>query len=382
MSGKAVQAEMFDISEMDNVNYSVKSDVLATALLGDHIKPTYKRCFEGLLTKMKSVDVELFISEDKPLRVRLSPQEYNIMFPRFNKGIPKVFEGAAAYYSQNSSLAVPQEENPEKLRHINVVDSALVLPSGELEILFTRSILPHLSDVKKRLLVIDISQFGFLTSKYSQKLYETFSSWRLKCDIFRADINYLRVILCVPPGYSDYKFRTLILDRSIKEINTKTTMRVSYNSEKGAKGKAIKYLTFILGLDDAEELENNQQDTLLLAPELVNTFVSEGVTDKQFFAIVDLRLSHNKPTAQAAIESYIDKLVNISKKPETLDLEEILGMLLAQGWKGWPQLKYFINPSYTGKSRSNPKPKMAELPAEKPDGVTSAIDMLKNARQK
>lgn len=385
------QVEMFDDTGFNNEKYSVKSDILAVALLGDGIKPTYKRCFEGLLTKIKGIDVEAFILEDKPLRVRLSPQEYNLMFPLNAKGVADVFENSAIYYSKNTTLAVPQEDDPTKLEYINVVDSAKVVSSGELEVLFTRSILPHLSDVKRRLLIIDITQFGLLTSKYSQKLYETFSSWMSKADMHRASIDFLRKVLNVPDGYSDYKFRTQLLNGALSEINRKTKMQVSYESEKGSRGKAIKYLTFVLGVKD----DVSSQVDLLFTDDaedvLVNGFSADGILDPMFFNIVNRRKSLGKPVDQAAIDAYIGKLVGISKKPESLPLQEIVGMILAQGWKGWPQQSHFIDTNASVKTTPVPgqntdkpqKKSRGEAPVKStgdeeypvPEGVLSPKDL-------
>lgn len=377
------QEDMFSNIALNDEKMSIKSDILATALLGDNIKPVHKRCFEGVLTNIKSFDIKAYEKEDRPLRIRLSPRQYNTLFPKESSGTKKAFEGAARYYSQNTTLVIPQEDSPGEFEYINVVDSAKVLPTGELEILFTRSILPHLSDVRARYLLMDVTQLGVLSSKYSQKLFETYTSWLLKGDIHRVQISDLRIMLKVPKGYSDYKFRTNILDRSNNEINEKTKMQVTYEGEKGAKGKAIQILTFVISAKSEDKMVPSQEG-LELEEGLVNNFQEEGIDNKYFEGVVALRDRHGKPTDQAGIDSYVEKLVAISKKEGMLPLKEIIQMTLAQGWKGWPQEKYFVDPNASMRSatpRTKEVDKVSDVeflkPGEVPEGYSSIKDMLK-----
>ncbi|MBD3843553.1 MAG: replication initiation protein, partial [Campylobacterales bacterium] len=315
------QIQMFDLpDEVDNSNYSVKSDSLAQAILGKHIKIVYKRVFEGLLSQIKSVNIREFIEMDKPLLVNLSPAEYKAMFPRDSR-IETIFKEAARYYSKNTTLEIPNDDDPDNPVFINVVDKAHILPSGEIEVLFTRSILPHLDEVKDRLLVLDIRDFAALSSKYSQKLFELFTSWKDTINT-QVSVEKLKQILSVPDSYSTSRFCSLALDVAINEINEETSLIVSYEKKKGNRGKAIKYLVFTIyeKQDDNPSLSLEGLEENSKFPGLINTFKTSGIKDEVFFTVAEIRRDQEKPkpTNQESMNAYFRKVIEIAKRSDTM----------------------------------------------------------------
>lgn len=217
-----------------------------TALFGAHVNPTYRNCVKGVLSKIKAMDINMSILHDTPLKVVLSPGEYQEMFPCAEKSIADIFEESVKYYSEKTNLAVTLLKSLSGEKHINVIDGAWVNEAGEIEILFTRSILPFLGDIKYRLNFIDVTEFNLLSNRYSQKLYEVFSRASLVLETLCVEVDSIRALLKVPEGYSDYKLRTIIVLRAVKEINKKTKIQVLCSFEKGERGKAVKFIRFVI----------------------------------------------------------------------------------------------------------------------------------------
>lgn len=327
----------FDIPEFDNTSYSVKSDSFAMSVLNAGIKPSYKRCFEGLLSKVTRMDVNDYIVNDKPLRVSLSPSEYNARFPR-DANIRNTFRETAKFYQKNSHLEVidPEDQDGEE-KYINIVDTASIKPNGDLEILFTRGVLPHLNDAKSRLLIMDIDQFGKLGGKYAQKLFEVFSGWSKnnKDVIFqtKAEIDWFRKTLRVPSTYNFTNFKNSIFDSGIEEIHEKTDMRVEYSIIK--EGRKNKYFNISVSWFDETVAVQNKVDVEEGSSEVVNHFADKGFDDVMFQDLLDRRKQLGQPHDQAGMNAACRTLLRIANEPGTYSLDEILDMTISNGWKNY-----------------------------------------------
>jgi len=366
------QQMTFNLPEFDDRSYSVKSDILANAVLGSQIKTTYKRAFEGLLSKMTTLDINAYIKEDKPLRVSLSPKEYQQRFPR-ERNIKETFRETARYYQKNSSLEIiyPNDAgNDGKEEYINVVDTATIRPSGEIEILFTRGILPHLNDVRGRLLIMNIDEFGKLTGKYSQKIFEIFSAWLSK-DIVsnRVEIEWLRTILKVPQSYNFSRFKKQILDISIKDIHEHTQLQITIlNIEK--QGRSFKYIHF--------SLSNNEQEIDLINKNLdlvTNQFRNQGITDEMFNDLKSRRESLGLTFDQPGMNASCKILIKISEMEHTHDLETIFDITISSKWKSYKaeyyrtELEYKKKPIKTTDLETKVKPASSLETEKHPDAT-------------
>ena len=390
MSNKEPVQTSFDLPELLDANFSVKSDAFAQAVLGEKVKPTYKRAFEGLMSKLTPVDIDELIKNDRPLVARLTPNEYKSMFPRDYR-IPDIFEGAAEYYTEFSHIKVYEDgDTSKKPKLINVVDTAEILEDGSLQFLFTRGIMPHLNDMKSHWLVMSIQDFSRLSAKYSQHLFNMFSNWLCKDVVStRVEIADLRVLLSVPNSYNNSRLMTKIIDVSIKEINDKTSMHVVYEPAKGRTGNAYQYLDFIVMKKESVEAEIENPDQLELVAELaVNQFTEQGVTDSQFNTIMRLRQDKSKPIYQEAMNAYFNMMIKIAGLDNTVAFDEILAKSISSGWVTNLEKEWFIDKTRSVKDnpvlgQTLPDEKKGKSPA--PSTVEEALpdmnseDVLKGA---
>lgn len=387
MKDKENTQQTFDLPEfVNNQNYSVKSDALAMAALGSNVKASYKRVFEGWLSQVKWVDIEDFIEKDKPLIVILTVPDYNRMFPRDPK-ILDVFDGAIKYYTKNTSVEVwPDNNFKGSPKYINVIDTAEMLDDGSIKVMFTRGILPHLKSVRDRILVLDLRYYSKLSSKYSQKLYEIFCDVKNKKVItYRLELEGLRKILSISETYSNSRLRLYILEPALNEINEKTDIHSEFELIKAEKGKAFKYVDFIVYTKEEYtklELEDKRKSESL--EDAVNQYKKLGVSDDQFLAILQLRKDKGKPVYQESMNAYFGIMVSIANDESTKSMSEILSIVLMHGYVSRLEKDWFINPKYTAK----PKPKnngntaKRNTKEEKPKGIPSPKEMLKNALEK
>ena len=338
--------------ELNDNNFSVKSDALANAALGAKISPNIKRCFEGLLSKISCIDLDEFIEKDKPLRVRLTQSEYRKTFPKA-KNVSDVFKKAKNYYGKNCQVEIWKDgENEPEL--INVVDTAKILNNGTLEMLFTRGIMPHLKEVQGRFLILNISEFSNLSSKYSQKLYELSSAWAGNdCLYTRVEIDTLKKILSVPDSYNTFRFNKQILTPSTKEVSEKTTHKISFTLEKGDTGKSYKYIDFRVEVeqkdsDEASGIEGESKQEAVA----VNKWKDKGVTDLQYQTIIELRVQKKKPVFQGSMDEFFKVLEGISEEETTLDFKECVSYVVNHGYVGKLNKTWFLCEKKVAKSKS------------------------------
>lgn len=373
----------FDLPELRDASFSVKSDAFAQAVLGEKVKPTYKRAFEGLMSKLTPVDIDELIKNDRPLLVQLSEKEYKSMFPRDDK-VSEIFEGAAEYYTEFSHIKIYSDgDTSNRPKLINVVDTAEILEDGSIQFLFTRGIMPHLNDMKSHLLVMSITDFAQLSAKYSQHLFNIFSNWLGKNIVStRVGVVDLRILLSVPDSYNTSRFMKNILDVSIKEIIDKTSLYAEYEPVKGKVGKAYQWLDFTVYKKTAMDSEADNTDQMELIEELaVNQFQSYGVTDEQFYDILQARKKEKKPVSQQGMNAFFQIMIKIAEKPDTLNFDEILLKVISAGWVKNLEKEWFIDKTRSVKRNPVPGQEVTTTPKEKkpipprPDGEEDLAPM-------
>lgn len=109
--------------------------------------------------------------------------------------------------------------------------------NGVIEVEIPKKTMPYLYDMSEQFTSYRLYLILILKSGYSIAMYEWFKSWAYKKEV-TVDISALRDYLGLPANkYSDYKeFKKRVLDSSIKEIEEKTDLRVSYTPIRQGRG--------------------------------------------------------------------------------------------------------------------------------------------------
>jgi len=125
--------------------------------------------------------------------------------------------------------------------------------SGMVSIRLTDEVLPLITEVKKRFTYYDIKNISGLTSNYAMRLYEMLISWRGALKTPEIAVADLRGRLGVEEG--DYQrmsnFKARVVDFSIKQINERTDITVSYVQHK--RGRVITGFSFTFEFKEAEK---------------------------------------------------------------------------------------------------------------------------------
>jgi plasmid replication initiation protein len=127
--------------------------------------------------------------------------------------------------------------------------------SGIIEIEIPKKIMPYLRGLTTNYTSYQLYNILALRSSYSVMLYELFKSW-VYSGSFRVEVSALREYLGIKDDkYKEYRsFRRAVLERSVKEIEEVTDLRVSYTGIRiGRFCKEIEFtVTTVEGLEGAE----------------------------------------------------------------------------------------------------------------------------------
>lgn len=149
------------------------------------------------------------------------------------------------------------------------------------------NVMPYFLELKRGFTKYELSAALTLTSIYSQKLYELLSRWKDKKK-WSVPLSELQKLL----NASNYKykdFRVRCLDKGINELNEKTDLFVSYETEK--EGKSVTDIHFEISSKQSEE-HNQAKETVseemdaisALTPGQIAVYMNKLLNDYTFTA--------------------------------------------------------------------------------------------------
>ena len=115
-----------------------------------------------------------------------------------------------------------------------------------VDLIFAPSIVPYITNLEQQFTSYDLEQVAELNSKYAVRLYEIMIAWKNNGKTNQISIKDLRDRLGLLDGEytAIHNFKARVLDASINEINTKTTITLSYEQHK--QGRKIIGFTFTI----------------------------------------------------------------------------------------------------------------------------------------
>ncbi len=212
------------------------------------------------------------------------------------------------------------DERDLKVKSRWISQATYIVGEGAIEIIFTPAVVNEITrihGIEQFFTKYTLEQTAHLKSLYAVRLYELLIQWReaRKTPLFEIDIFREQLGL----GVGDYKrmsdFKRRVLDASVKEINDKTDIKVSYNQEK--KGTIIVGFKFKVLMKDKPKGVKLERD--------INTadmFTIDGLNDKQlgriarnprFIADYNHLVSSTSPAGQNSKE-WESEMINRLKK--------------------------------------------------------------------
>ena len=225
------------------------------------------------------------LSSDTPLRI--NAMRYAEVFNISKQTAYEALIDAESNLFERRFTFMDERELKVKSRWIS--QATYVSGEGAIEIIFTPAVvneITRINGIEQFFTKYTLEQTSQLKSLYAVRLYELLIQWReaLKTPLFELEIFREQLGL----GVDDYKrmsdFKRRVLDASVKEINDKTDITVSYKQEK--KG------TVITGFKFKISIKNQSKNKELKDGRDVNTadmFTVEGLSDKQL-----ARIARNK----------------------------------------------------------------------------------------
>jgi plasmid replication initiation protein len=153
-------------------------------------------------------------------------------------------EAAVRLFNREIRLSVHDEKTGKERKKLRRwVQSAEYVPlSGEVEVRFSKDIIPCLTEITSEYTIFQLAEILKLKSQYSFRIYELLMQWK-NTGYRKVEINWLRDTLCIDEKYPSIKdFKKHVLDKAVDEINKNTTLRVNYTQD--MKGRKITHFTF------------------------------------------------------------------------------------------------------------------------------------------
>jgi len=222
------------------------------------------------------------LSSDTPLRI--NAMRYSEVFEVSKQTAYEALIDAETNLFERRFTFMDERDLKVKSRWIS--QATYIDGEGAIEIIFTPAVVNEITrihGIEQFFTKYTLEQTAQLKSLYAVRLYELLIQWReaRKTPLFELEVFREQLGL----GVDDYKrmsdFKRRVLDASVKEINDKTDIRVSYTQEK--KGTIIVGFKFkVLAKDKSK----NAKKEIARDVNTADMFTIEGLNDKQLGRIV------------------------------------------------------------------------------------------------
>ena len=174
------------------------------------------------------------------------------------------------------------DERDLKVKSRWISQATYLTGEGAIEVIFTPAVVNEITrihGIEQFFTKYTLEQTSQLKSLYAVRLYELLIQWReaRKTPLFELEVFREQLGL----GVDDYKrmsdFKRRVLDASVKEINDKTDIKVSYTQEK--QGTTIVGFKFKVLLKD--KLGDAKKKGVSRDENTADMFTVEGLNDKQ-----------------------------------------------------------------------------------------------------
>jgi len=225
-----------------------KNKKLNNANFGDFNLNDYQVLLH-LISKLGKVDEEgAYIQPEKLERHHiLSAVEFSKMFNTDLDNAYKILKRAANRLWE-TSLTIQningqfKDGNIERVR-VRVVEKEVTYKNGNIEIVFSESIMPYLAQVKEKFVLYNLKEITNFGSLYTTRLYELIQEFKTTGYIMRS-IEQLRELFGVNDNkyrlYGHFKDKTFA--HACNEINDQTDYNITFTEIKtGRKVTAIQF---------------------------------------------------------------------------------------------------------------------------------------------
>lgn len=220
-----------------------------------------------------------YIAFNKPIRIHA--EDYVKQFGVDKQTAYKnLREASKSLFARQFSYQEKRKKGVANVTSRWVSDIAYIDNEAIVEVTFTRSVIPLITELESNLTSYEIGQVKHLTSGYALRLYELLIAWKNKGVSPKWQIDDFRKKIGVEDGkYSRMgQFKEKVLDFAVEQINDNTEMTVKYKQFK--KGRKIDSFQFSIKTKLKEKDVTPNRD-----PNTGDMFTIDGLTDKQLARI-------------------------------------------------------------------------------------------------
>ena len=184
-----------------------------------------------------------YIAFDKPIKIHAHDyvQQFGVDRQTAYKNLK---EATKSLFARQFSYQEKRKKGVANVTSRWVSDIAYIDNEALVEVTFTRSVIPLITELENNLTSYEIGQVKHLTSGYALRLYELLIAWKNKGVSPKWQIDDFRKKIGVEEGkYSRMgQFKEKVLDFAVEQINDNTEMTVKYKQFK--KGRKIDSFQF------------------------------------------------------------------------------------------------------------------------------------------
>lgn len=286
-----------------------KNKKLNTANFGDFTHNDYQ-VFLYLVSKIGGVDeLGKYLQPEQLQREHImTAKEFSEVFNTDISNSYKFIHKACKKLMKTSVIIKKIELN--ETWEINVCSTAKYnKKEGRITIQFTDSIMPYLSQVRRKFVLYNLKEIANFSSIYTTRLYEVIqdfkeTGWMLK------SVEQLREIFAVGQKFEKYNhFKTKTFDHACKEINNNYAMNLGYEEIKeGRKVIAIKFVFKKTRIHKVINQKTGIETNLYIKPKKQ---IRKATTKKKTSDVLEGQMSFKETRKKPEpIQSILSKVLN------------------------------------------------------------------------
>ena len=183
-----------------------------------------------------------------------------------------------------------------------VSDIGYIDSEAYVELTFSRSVIPLITELESSLTSYEIGQVSNLSSAYALRLYELLVAWKNKGVSPKWQLEDFRNKMGVEEGkYMRMgQFKERVLDFAVEQINQYTDITIRYQQYK--KGRKVEAFKFIIKIDPREKditpSRNSDNGDMFTVEGLSDKQLGRIARNKQFIADYNHLVSSTSPAGQ------------------------------------------------------------------------------------
>lgn len=265
-----------------------------------------------LLSIIEARKNEILISSDTFLEV--SAERYAKEFSVTRQAAYMALSEAVTtlFQRQVTIFGIDEKTKKKEKRVIRWVSGiSYVEDAGLIKLRFSPEVIAEITNLKENFTQYKLAQIAGLHSAYAVRLYEIVMQWQSKGKTPFFELEKLRMFLGIAPEeYSamcDFKKR--VLDLSVKQINEKTNLNLSYTQKK--IGRVVTHFSFEFSLKEESQTTKKEPKILGVTKSEIEKKARVGESYEEAAARIKAEEKNNKSSkgrASREIKSMKERL--------------------------------------------------------------------------